>query len=213
MCPLLCPHLSFATGEELRTRTSQAFPSPFSDSILPAIFRAFPILSSLGPAPGSQDSGSVCVLDVAAFLQSCFLAHLPGHALLQGVAASQMWDFAIPFLQLGAEPCTTTTLPYQPDNGVPLLLRAPDKLSHNSLRPFQLCSPVRGWGVIPCGNPPSLQPCSDTAQLFKSSPDSLPATTPKGLRSQKRVPGCRRWFGLGAPLTPQHPFCRSKQTR
>lgn len=106
MCPLLCPHFSFAAGEELHTRTTQAFPSPFPVSVLPAIFRAFPILSSLDPAPDSQDSASVHVLDVAPFLQRCFLAHLPGHALLQGVTASQMQDFAIPFLQLGAARCT-----------------------------------------------------------------------------------------------------------
>lgn len=111
---------------------------------------------------------------------------------------------------------TTTTLPYQPvkRQGSPT---APQG-SRQTFMQQPLASPtllptVGGWGVIPCGNPPSLQPCSDTAQLFKSSPDSLPATTSKRLRSQKKVPGCRGWFGLGTPLTPQHPFCRSKQTR
>lgn len=106
MCPLLCPHLPFATGEELHTRASQTFPSHFCLSIPPPIFRAFHILSSLSPAPGNQDSDSSRVLDVTPFLQSCFLAHLPGHTLLQGVTTYQMQDFAIPFLQLGAAPCT-----------------------------------------------------------------------------------------------------------
>lgn len=107
------------------------------------------------------------------------------------------------------------------DKAVLLLLWGADKIPCNRLWTFlmlpgQLCSPQ--WGgcdVAPIG---LLQPCSfaNTAHLQqhspairKASPKGQPTTMPR--KSQKKVPSWRTLFGLGRPVVPKHPFCKSKQ--
>ena len=86
-------------------------------STLPAFFRVFPTLSSLGSAPGRHHSGSAHVMDVASSLQSCLLASWhwtcpasQGYSISdKGLCNSlfaELWQVtASPFLQPGPALC------------------------------------------------------------------------------------------------------------
>ena len=111
-----------------------------------------------------------------------------------------------------------TTLSYQISEscGVLLLLWGLGKLLlPTGSGPSRLC-PGSGMDVawLPRG---VLQPCSSaTKHSTTTAMQAGPAAghhSKKGLKSQK-VPGWRRrLFGLGGPVAPNHPFCRSKQNQ